>query len=147
MKGDGRGPEVLASRSRMYPDSLGVMGWDIGSDGFRIVLSTEVAPIAERYLGDDVRGFLKDHAVDSIATWVCHPGGPKVIEAIERALSLPAVALEKTRLSLGTRGNLSSVSVLDVLSAHMGEPPAAGEHGLMLAMGPGFCSELVLLRW
>ncbi len=147
LKGDGGGPEVLASRSRLYPDSMGVMGWDIGTDGFRIVLSTEVAQIAERYLGDDVRAFLKDHAVDQIATWVCHPGGPKVIEAIERALCLPAEALDKTRFSLGTRGNLSSVSVLDVLSAHMADPPAAGEHGLMLAMGPGFCSELVLLRW
>lgn len=142
-----RGPEVLASRSRMYPDSEGVMGWNIGSDGFRIVLSADVAPIAERYLGDDVRGFLKDQAVDRISAWICHPGGPKVITAIEKALGLPSDALDHTRNSLSTRGNLSSASVLDVLRATMASPPAEGEYGLMVAMGPGFCSELVLLRW
>lgn len=141
------GPSVLASRSRMYPDTEDVMGWDIGSDGFRIVLSTEVAPIAERFLGEDVKVFLKDEGVDRVDAWVCHPGGPKVIQAIERALTLPPTALDHTRDSLRANGNLSSASVLDVLRATMAEPPAEGEHGLMIAMGPGFCSELVLLRW
>lgn len=144
---DATGPSVLASRSRMYPDSEGVMGWKIGSDGFRIVLSADVAPIAERYLGADVGGFLRDQDVEKIEAWICHPGGPKVITAIERTLDLPPDALDHTRVSLGTRGNLSSASVLDVLRATMARPPAEGEHGLMIAMGPGFCSELVLLRW
>lgn len=147
MRGDGTGPAVLASRSRMYPDTQDVMGWAIGSDGFRIILSADVAPIAERYLGDDVQGFLKDNEVDRVAAWICHPGGPKVIDAIQRTLALAPHALEHTRHSLGTRGNLSSVSVLDVLAATMRQPPAPGEHALMMAMGPGFCSELVLLRW
>ncbi|HEX6686587.1 MAG TPA: hypothetical protein VF062_27695 [Candidatus Limnocylindrales bacterium] len=141
------GPQVLASRSRLYPDTRDVMGWDIGSDGFRIVLSTDVAPIAERFLGEDVQTFLKDERVEQVAAWICHPGGPKVIEAIERGLNLPPRALDRTRESLRDRGNLSSASVLDVLGATMREPPAAGEYGLMMAMGPGFCSELVLLRW
>lgn len=141
------GPGVLASRSRLYPDTQGVMGWDIGSEGFRIVLSTQVAPIAERFLGEDVKGFLKDEGVERVGAWVCHPGGPKVIEAIERTLSLPPHALDHTRESLRARGNLSSASVLDVLRATMAQPPPDGEHGLMIAMGPGFCAELVLLRW
>ena len=150
MKGAGHtapGPAVLASRSRLYPDSQDVMGWRIGADGFRIVLSAEVATIAERFLGDDVDTFLKDQDVGRIAAWVCHPGGPKVITAIEKALSLPPHALDHTRHSLRTKGNLSSASVLDVLRATLADPPAEGEHGLMMAMGPGFCSELVLLRW
>jgi alkylresorcinol/alkylpyrone synthase len=141
------GPLVMGSRSRLYPDTRDVMGWDIGTDGFRIVLSAEVAPIAERFLPDDVQGFLKDEGVEQIAAWICHPGGPKVIAAIERGLGLPATALDRTRDSLRYKGNLSSASVLDVLSATMREPPSAGEYGLMMAMGPGFCSELVLLRW
>lgn len=141
------GPEVVASRSRLYPGTRDVMGWDIGSDGFRIVLSTEVAPIAERYLGEDVQGFLKDEGVEQVSAWVCHPGGPKVIAAIERGLGLPPAALDRTRDSLRHKGNLSSASVLDVLAATMRDPPAPGEYGLMMAMGPGFCSELVLLRW
>jgi alkylresorcinol/alkylpyrone synthase len=145
----GAGPAVLASRSRLYPDSEGVMGWDIGTEGFRIVLTADVAPIAERYLGGDVGGFLGEHGLSTadISSWVCHPGGPKVIQAIERVLELDGNALDHTRNSLRDNGNLSSVSVLDVLRATLASPPAPGERGLMIAMGPGFCSELVLLGW
>ncbi|MBA0044750.1 type III polyketide synthase [Mycobacteroides sp. LB1] len=143
------GPRVLATRSRLYPDSEGVMGWDIGSDGFKIILSTEVASIAEKYLREDVTRFLADHGltVDDVTTWVCHPGGPKVIEAIERGLELPEDALIHTRNSLRDNGNLSSTSVLDVLRATLAAPPPPGSIGMMIAMGPGFCSELVLLAW
>jgi alkylresorcinol/alkylpyrone synthase len=144
-----RGPKVLATRSRIYPDTDEVMGWKIGSDGFRIVLSVDVATVTEKYLGDDVRGFLADHglAPEDVSTWVCHPGGPRVIEAVENVLELPADALDHTRNSLRNNGNLSSVSVIDVLRANMADPPPAGSIGLMVAMGPAFCSELVLLQW
>ena len=143
------GPRVLATRSRIYPDSEEVMGWNIGSNGFQIKLSTEVATVAEKYLGEDVRNFLSDHGLTpaDISTWVCHPGGPKVIDAVENTLDLPANALEHTRKSLRDNGNLSSVSVLDVLRANMADPPPPGSFGLMIAMGPAFCSELVLLGW
>ena len=146
----GRGlPRVLASRSRLYPDTTDVMGWQIGSEGFRIVLSADVPTVAEKYLGEDVRLFLAEFglATTDIGTWVCHPGGPKVIEAIENVLDLPDDALELTRKSLWNNGNMSSVSVLDVLSANLAAPPPHGEMGMMMAMGPGFCSELVLLGW
>lgn len=141
------GPEVLASRSRLYPDTEEVMGWHIGSDGFQIKLSVEVATVAEKYLGEDVRNFLADYGLTTadVSTWVCHPGGPKVIEAVENVLELPADALDRTRKSLQENGNLSSVSVLDVLRATLADPPPPGSIGLMIAMGPGFCSELVLL--
>jgi alkylresorcinol/alkylpyrone synthase len=143
------GPRVLATRSRLYPDTEEVMGWNIGSSGFQIKLSTEVATVAEKYLGEDVRNFLDDHGLTTadISTWVCHPGGPKVIEAVEHTLDLPADALDHTRNSLRDNGNLSSVSVLDVLRANMADPPPPGSFGLMMAMGPAFCSELVLLGW
>jgi len=143
------GPRVLATRSRLYPDTEDVMGWDIGTSGFKIKLSTEVATVAEKYLGEDVRNFLSDHGLTpaDISTWVCHPGGPKVIEAVENTLDLPADALDHTRQSLRDNANLSSVSVLDVLRAHMADPPPPGSFGLMIAMGPGFCLELVLLGW
>jgi alkylresorcinol/alkylpyrone synthase len=143
------GPRVLATRSRIYPDTEDVMGWNIGSSGFAIKLSTEVATVAEKYLGEDVRNFLSDHDLTpaDISTWVCHPGGPKVIDAVENTLDLPADALDHTRNSLRDNGNLSSVSVLDVLRANMADPPPPGSFGLMIAMGPAFCSELVLLGW
>ncbi|WP_240797994.1 3-oxoacyl-[acyl-carrier-protein] synthase III C-terminal domain-containing protein [Streptomyces sp. F001] len=144
-----RGPEVVATRSRLYPDSTDVMGWRIGANGFGIVLSPDVPTVAERELPKDVSAFLADHGltVGDVAAWICHPGGPKVIDAVERALGLPEQALAHTRHSLATRGNLSSVSVLDVLRATLEAPPAPGCVGLLTAMGPGFASELVLLRW
>jgi alkylresorcinol/alkylpyrone synthase len=143
------GPKVLATRSRLYPDTEDVMGWDIGSHGFRIKLSAEPATVAEKYLSEEVGKFLADHGLTTadITTWVCHPGGPKVIDAVENGLELPANALDYTRKSLRDNGNLSSVSVLDVLRATIADPPPAGSIGLMIAMGPGFCSELVLLGW
>ena len=144
------GPHVLATRSRLYPDTERVMGWDIGSTGFRIVLSAGVPEVVEEYLGDDVAAFLGDHdlTIDDVRTWVAHPGGPKVLEAMQRALGLPTAALSRTWDSLAQVGNLSSSSVLHVLAETLSaEPPPAGSPGVLLAMGPGFCSELVLLQW
>ncbi len=143
------GPSILDSRSHLYPDSLRTMGYDVGATGFELVLSKDVAAVVEQYLYDDVTGFLGEHGLDTtaIGAWVSHPGGPKVIEAINASLSLPPEALELTWRSLGEIGNLSSASVLHVLRDTIAKPPPADSPGLMLALGPGFCSELVLLRW
>src|ERR1700743_1637244 len=96
------GPRVLATRSRLYPDTEDVMGGNMGSNGFQIKLSAEVANVAEKYVGEDVRNFLADHGLTpaDISTWICHPGGPKVIEAVEHTLDLPVNALDHTRKSL-----------------------------------------------
>jgi alkylresorcinol/alkylpyrone synthase len=143
------GPDVLATRSRMYPDSLGIMGWDVGASGFRLVLSPELPDLIERYFADDVTGFLAEHdlTIDDIGSWVSHPGGPKVLEAINAALGLDDAALELSWRSLSEIGNLSSASVLHILRDARAKPPPAGTPGLLMAMGPGFCAELVLLRW
>jgi len=144
------GPEVLDSRSHLYPGTERAMGWDIGGTGLKIVLGAEVPTLVEQELGADVRGFLGDHGltVEEVTGWVCHPGGPKVLQAVESVLQLPADALKVTWQSLAEIGNLSSASVLhvlhDTMEAGAQEP---GTPGLLLAMGPGFCSELVLLRW
>lgn len=146
---DAGGPEVLDSRSHLYPDSLGTMGWEIGSHGFEIVLSPEVPDFVKRYLGEDVTGFLgaHGHEIPDVGAWVSHPGGPKVIEAIISTLGLPDDALDLTWRSLAEVGNLSSSSVLHVLRDTISKRPPAGSPGVLMAMGPGFCSELVLLRW
>jgi len=144
------GPEIVATRSIFYPDSERVMGWDIRSSGFRIVLSAEVPQVVERFLRRDVDAFLAEHGLTrgDVGSWVCHPGGPKVLEAMQAALDVPRAALERTWKSLTEVGNLSSTSVLLVLADTMAEnPPPAGSWGMLLALGPGFCSELVLLRW
>ncbi len=145
---DARGPAVIDSRSHLYPDTLRTMGWDIGSSGFELVLSADVPEVVGKYLRDDVSGFLGAHdlVIDDVGTWVSHPGGPKVIEAIVASLDLPDDALELTWRSLADVGNLSSSSVLHVLRDTIAKGPTAGP-GVMMAMGPGFCSELVLLQW
>jgi len=151
--GEARGaavvPRVVAYRSRLYPNTERVMGWDVTGDGFKLVLAQSVPEVVREHLGGDVRRFLADHglAPRDVAAWVCHPGGPKVLEAVQEALDLPPSALELTWRSLAEVGNLSSASVLQVLEATLAArrlPP--GAPGLLLAMGPGFCSELVLLR-
>jgi len=146
----GAAPKVVATRSRMYPDSEHVMGWDIRDTGFRLVLAATVADVVDKYLRDDVEAFLALHGlgVGDVDTWVAHPGGPKVIEAIDRALTLPTGALDVTRASLAAIGNLSSSSVLHVLEGTLAAGRARpGSPGLLFALGPGFCSELVLLEW
>lgn len=143
------GPKVLGTRSRTYPDTEDVLGWNIGTAGFEIVLSVEIAGVVEKHMGEDVGKFLAEHGLTTtdISTWVVHAAGPKVIDAVETALELPADALVGTRNSLRDNGNLSSVSVLDILRPVMASPPPPGSYGLMIAMGPGFSSELVLLGW
>ncbi|MCM2268859.1 MAG: type III polyketide synthase [Thermoanaerobaculia bacterium] len=144
------GPAIVATRSVFYRDSERVMGWDIQSTGFQIVLSAEVPQVVERHLRADVDALLAEHnlARADIASWICHPGGPKVLEAMQAALEVPRDALALTWKSLEEVGNLSSTSVLLVLQETMAAAaPSPGAFGMLLALGPGFCSELVLLRW
>ena len=143
-------PEVLATRSRLYPDSERTMGWDVGSSGLKIVLDSNVPTLVERYLGDDVRGFLHDHGLDARRRRVVRRA-PRRTEGARGdaggAGRAAREALQVTWDSLARIGNLSSASVLHVLADTLADrPPRPGSYGLMLAMGPGFCSELVLLR-
>jgi alkylresorcinol/alkylpyrone synthase len=146
----GGGPTVLASRSQVIPASNDALGWRLDSDGFRIILTAELADIIEGQLCPVVRDFLAEHQLTTadIQTWICHPGGPKVLDAVERSLGLPGSALATSRRSLAEVGNLSSVSVLHILEETLrGTPPPPGTTGLMIGLGPGVSVELVLLRW
>ena len=143
-------PKILATRSTFYRHTEHVMGWDIRDTGFRIVLSPDVPKVVLENLRGDVDSFLKEHKLTlaDIKSWIFHSGGPKVLEATEKALDLPADALALSWKSLREVGNLSAASVLcvleDTLNNHPGEP---GTYSILAAMGPAFCLELVLLRW
>ena len=144
------GPRVVATRSIFYPDSERVMGWDISERGFQVVLSSGVPQVVRDHLREDIEHFLADEdlTLRDISSWVTHPGGPKVLEAMEETLELDNGALDVTWKSLREVGNLSSTSVLLVLAETMASRrPAPGSLGILMAMGPGFCSELVLLEW
>ena len=144
------GPRVVSTRSVFYPETEYVMGWDISEKGFQIVLSRDVPEVVLNHLGHDVDEFLADHALTraDIGSWVIHTGGPKVLEATQAALALPDEALAASWECLRRTGNLSSASVLFVLEEVMqNRRPPSGTWGILAAMGPGFCSELLLLRW
>lgn len=144
------GPAIIATRSTFYPQTEHVMGWDISERGFRIVLSREVPDVILQNLGRDVDEFLSEHQLcrADVGSWVIHTGGPKVLEATEQALGLDKRALAASWACLRRTGNLSSASVLFVLEEIMTKyRPKSGTWSILAAMGPGFCSELVLLRW
>jgi len=144
------GPEILATKSVLYPNSERTMGWDISEKGFRIVLSPEVPETVLRHLGEDVDTFLAEQGFvrSDVKSWVMHTGGPKVLEATAAALDITAKELEASWECLRKVGNLSSTSVLLVLEdVYSHRRPEPGTLSILAAMGPGFCAELVLLRW
>ncbi len=144
------GPEIVATRSVFYPDTEEMMGWNVSEKGFRITLSPDVPVLIREHLGQDVDAFLSDHghSRSDVGSWVLHTGGPKVLEATAAALGLNNEQLDASWDCLKRVGNLSSASVLVVLEDVMrNRRPEPGTLGVLAAMGPGFCSELVLLKW
>jgi alkylresorcinol/alkylpyrone synthase len=144
------GPEIVATKSIFYPDTEEMMGWKVSEKGFRITLSPQVPVLIRENLGRDMDVFLSEqgHRRSDIGSWVLHTGGPKVLEATASALELNNGQLDASWDCLKKVGNLSSASVLVVLEDVMrNRRPEPGTLGILAAMGPGFCSELVLLRW
>ncbi len=143
------GVDVIGTRSGVYPDTTGMLGWDIGGSGFRIVLSGGLADVVETHLRADVEALLAPHGatVADVAAWVAHAGGPRILEAAARALALREHALDRSWRSLAAVGNLSSSSVLHVLADTLadGAPPPGGL-AVLFAFGPGVSAEAVLVR-
>ena len=143
-------PRVVDSHAVLYPDTERVMGWDLVDTGFKIVLSAQVPELVRAHVRKDVDAFLQRHGLQrgDIKHWIVHSGGPKVLEALSDALELEAGALDRSWRSLREVGNLSSASVLFVLRSFLQEAQARpGDLGVVMAMGPAFCAEMVLLRW
>ena len=149
-RGAGSAPRVIATRSVFYPDSERMMGWEVVDSGLKIVLSPAIPDLVREHLGGDVDAMLAEQGLErsAISHWIAHTGGNRVLEAIATALDLPSGALDRSWRLLAATGNLSSASVLFVLRDLLDAREAhAGDYGMMLAMGPGFCAELALLRW
>lgn len=144
------GPAIVDSCSFFFPDSERVMGFDITDLGFKIVLSGDVPQIAQEKLPPCIDQLLERHHLhrNDIAAWIAHPGGPRVLEALIKGLKIAPNALELSYESLAEVGNLSSASVLLVLEKTLARKTfQSGNYAVLLAMGPAFCAEAVLLRW
>lgn len=144
------GIEILDTRSTFWPDSLDVMGWNLMNSGLQVVFSQSIPRIVETRAWENLTNFLQSHnlKVEDISYFVLHPGGAKVIEAYESALNVPADRFEICKDVLRRYGNMSSVSVLFVLDEHMRRFDVGnGKFGVISALGPGFCSESMLVRF
>lgn len=144
----GKGPRIGSRKTVLYEGTEHLMGWSFTSDGMRLVLSKEVTAFIGARLKPVVEAFLLDNglAKRDIAHWLLHPGGRRVIETYGSSFGLSFVALRWTRESLERVGNLSSASILFILADALGAG-YPGDRGLMVALGPGFASELLLLEW
>jgi alkylresorcinol/alkylpyrone synthase len=144
------GPQILGTGSVFYPDTEEIMGWDISEAGFKIVLSPLLPDLIKGKLAGDVDAFLGRYQLRraDIGNWVIHTGGPKVLDSIQGTLELKDSDLDRSWECLRQFGNLSSASVLLVLEeVLMNDTPPPGTYGVLMAMGPGFCLEMILLKW
>lgn len=140
---------ILGSQSTLMPDSLDVMGWNVKDEGLYVVFSKDIPTIVKQWLKPNVIAFLEEYnvALRDIRHFVAHPGGKKVIDAYQEALELGEEMTSTSMDILREFGNMSSATVLYVLERFMERGGIQGEYGLAAALGPGFSSELVLMRW
>lgn len=140
--------KVTAGESFFYPDTERIMGWDIVSSGFQIVLSGDVPKIVVEHVKPNIGDFLTSNktTLSDVSFMVSHPGGPKVLDKISEISGRPAEDFSHSWNSLQDKGNMSSVSVLHVLQKTIADKRNKNELGLMLAMGPAFCSEMALIK-
>lgn len=129
-----------------WPDTLDIMGWSVDPEGLGVIFDRAIPPFAQANMAPAVAGILARGGLErrDIDRFVCHPGGAKVIDALERALSLEGGALDHEREVLANFGNMSAPTVLFVLERliQAGLPARS----LLTAMGPGFTASCLSLR-
>lgn len=142
---EGSGPALRQGGEFTWPDSLDIMGWDVAEDGLKAIFSRDIPALVQRDLREATHNFLARQGlrIDDIRSFICHPGGAKVIDALEEAFSLERGALGLAREVLRDYGNMSAATVLFVLERAL----RAGTQGrmLMTALGPGFTAGFQLI--
>jgi len=140
----GSGPRLGPSGEHTWPDTLDIMGWRVEDDGLGVVFSGSIPALVQRELRAAAEGFLTAHGmtVGHLAGLLCHPGGPKVLDAVEAAFPTLADGLPEARAVLREHGNMSAVTVLFVLDRALAGN-RSGRH-LLLALGPGFTAGFLI---
>lgn len=146
----GRGPAIVASGEYTWPQSLDVMGWEVASDGLKAIFSRDIPRLVATELCGVARDFLRGHGLSlaDVDRFICHPGGPKVIEACEQAFGIEPGTLVVERNVLRDFGNMSAATVLFVLDAILacgGVADDSWQRALICALGPGFSVGFTLL--
>ncbi|WP_407968805.1 type III polyketide synthase [Bacillus altitudinis] len=143
-------PKVLGTQSVTMKDSEDVMGWDFTADGFRVIFSRDIPSLISGWLKEQVDQFLHQlgFSTEDVSVFLAHPGGKKVIDAYLESLSLQDHQLFSSKEVLKQHGNMSSATVLYVIKHFLEHQSLdAGQVGLCGALGPGFSSELLLMKW
>ncbi|MEK5390989.1 3-oxoacyl-[acyl-carrier-protein] synthase III C-terminal domain-containing protein [Margalitia sp. FSL K6-0131] len=142
-------PSIIGTQSMLLKDSLDVMGWDIKNDGLHVIFSKDIPMIVRKWLQPNVQAFLDKYHLDikDIKQFIAHPGGKKVIDAYVEALGVSEERTKESRDILKHYGNMSSVTIFYILKRILEKDIQPGEYGLAMALGPGFSSEQLLLRW
>lgn len=138
---------ISGAGERMWPDTLNIMGWRVEDPGLAVVFDRAIPPFVEAELAGAVDGMLADMGRNraEIDRFCCHPGGVKVIDAIETAMELPVGTLDLERDVLNDCGNMSAPTVLFVLERLMAR--GLPEKVMLTAFGPGFtCAGMLLER-
>lgn len=142
-------PKLIDSSSRIKRDSTSVMGWNVTNHGLEVIFSKSIPSLVESFWKEHIGLFFQQIQLqqDDIYAYIAHPGGTKVLQAMEEVLNDSKEKLKHSYRVLKKHGNMSSATVLYVLKEWMEEGIKAGEKTILSALGPGFCSELVLLEW
>lgn len=142
-------PNILATGSKWMPDSENVMGWDVKNNGLHVIFQKSIPSIITNWLGPFIEQFLIDQELysEQLTHFIAHPGGKKVLKAYEDTLYLSPQKTDISREILRRHGNMSSPTVLYVLEQFMLNEGQVEDTGLLVALGPGFCAEAVLLNW
>ena len=132
-----------------YYDALHFMGYTVRNTGFEMVLDITVPEEIEKHFPDILHPFLQRNGltVAEIDHFIFHPGGKKIVQMVEGLLHDLGKDIDDSKAVLRDYGNMSSATVLYVLERCLAKQPQAGEHGLMLAFGPGFSAQRLLLEW
>jgi alkylresorcinol/alkylpyrone synthase len=138
--------KIKASQSKLYYDSLDVMGWDFHNEGFKVLFSRDIPTIVNDTVKNDIHDFLSKNGLtlSDIKNFIIHPGGMKVIDAYVSALQIDRSKLNNTLSILQNYGNMSSVTALYVFEKFLADGFEDG-YGLMMSLGPGFSCEMLLL--
>ena len=144
--GDGGATRIEATGEKLWPDTLDIMGWSVDPEGFGVIFQRTIPDFVRDHMGAAVAEILSrmDLSIDDVDRFICHPGGAKVIAALERALSLDQGSLDHEREVIADYGNMSAPTVLFVLERLRGQ--GLPKRSLLTSLGPGFTASCVALR-
>ncbi len=144
--GDGDGPAIVDWGEYTWPRSLEVMGWNVADDGFGVLFSRDIPALVRREMGAATKQYLARHglALADIDSFVCHPGGAKVLDALEAAYGVANGGLGHARAVLREYGNMSAATVMFVLERALAA--GAARRHLLSSLGPGFTAGFLTLE-